>query len=526
MAQRVAAPGDRRTGGKGAVDLDLFKTREFIIIAAGTNGLVPDGAAVTAVPEVELKFHGKLTQIKAYHSPTGINDTMEKIDVFRKYGLFDARVPRYTSYPPANRFAPGLGQKMQRDQLAMVPLNEPLSIYVHIPFCRRLCWFCACRTQGTQTRAPIDGYIDDVIREIGTVSASIPGRPKMARLHLGGGTPTLLSPEQMARLLQAIYKCFERLPGFQFSIEVDPTEADPDVINELSHWDVQRASIGVQDFRPEVQAAIGRRQSVEQTQAVVNQLRHLGINSLNIDLLYGLPHQTDASLTETLEEVIALRPDRIALYGYAHVPNVSKRQQLIDEADLPKGEARYHLADIAKERLERAGHLAIGIDHFAAPGDGLADAHQSGRLRRNFQGYTDDPCRYLIGLGASAISQTPDGYVQNATATGAYRARVSETGLAGYKGYRLTEYERAIARAIEMLMCEFRIDAVRLRSEVPGAGAVWGQMRRELMTQFADLIEMTEDAVRILPGYEPLVRLVAAALGGDNAQMHAFSRAI
>jgi len=309
---------------------------------------------------------------------------MDKLKTLQRYGLFDAKVPRYTSYPPANRFRVGAGQAHQDTWLRALDPDKPVSLYIHIPFCRRLCWFCACRTQGTKTMRPVDDYLTAVLKEIATVAATAPQGLKMERLHLGGGTPTLLTGAQMARLLGAVHAAFGATRTFEFSVEIDPTEGSDEVLNVLAKWGLGRASIGVQDFDPKVQDAIGRIQSLEETERVISQLRADGIHSLNIDLLYGLPHQTGQSLLSTLDKVAALRPDRLALYGYAHVPHVSKRQVMIDENALPDPQNRYRLAQLAADHLRPRGYESLGIDHFALPHDSLTKAKTRGRMKRNF----------------------------------------------------------------------------------------------------------------------------------------------
>jgi len=337
---------------------------------------------------------------------------MEQLELLKKYGLFDARVPRYTSYPPANHFQNDVGGENQQDWLRAVPDKEEVSLYVHIPFCKRLCWFCACRTQGTQTMRPVDHYVDVLRKEIMAVRAELPKTVKMVRLHLGGGTPTLLSPKMMTTLLNTIFDAFDQTYDFEFSVEIDPTEARSDLLDVLVDCGLNRASVGVQDFNPSVQAAIGRLQSFDETESVVNYLRRKGVKSLNVDVLYGLPHQTRESYAETLRTVLLLRPDRLAIYGYAHVPWMSKRQVLIKEGDLPDNQMRFMLSSQTVKLMKEAGYGSVGIDHFALPHDNLIKVSRKGGLRRNFQGYTDDPARYLIGFGASAISLFPQGYCQ------------------------------------------------------------------------------------------------------------------
>ncbi|MEO1747486.1 MAG: oxygen-independent coproporphyrinogen III oxidase, partial [Pseudomonadota bacterium] len=387
---------------------------------------------------------------------------MDNVNILRDYGLFDAKVPRYTSYPPANRFLPNVGARYQSAWLAEISPQKPVSLYVHIPFCRRLCWFCACRTQGTQTLHPVDAYLVDLIAEIETVARVLPGGVPMGRLHLGGGTPTLLSVPQMTRLLDTIENRFARSDDYEFSVEVDPTEAAPELLDLLGERGMSRASIGVQDFDLKVQEAIGRLQSFEETKRVADHLRRIGVRSLNIDLLYGLPFQTAKTLVRTLEQVSKVSPERIVLYGYAHVPHMSKRQVMIPEDELPDPLERYEAAQIAKKLLAKQGYTALGIDHFVKETDSLAIAARAGKMRRNFQGYTDDPCDTLIGFGASAISKYPEGYIQNAVATAAYQQRVRDHGLAGHKGYVIDEEDSLVADVIDQVMCHGSLDEMKL----------------------------------------------------------------
>lgn len=446
---------------------------------------------------------------------------MEQIDRLRDLGLFDSRVPRYTSYPTAPNFSPSVGAGRQGDWLQAVDPGVPVSVYVHIPFCERLCWFCACHTQGTKTLAPVEAYIETLEAELALTAARLPKAVRMGRLHWGGGTPTILPPALVHRLAAAIRTAIPPAEDCDFSVEIDPTMVDRARIEALAAEGLTRASLGIQDFDPVVQNAIGRLQSYEATRQTVDDLRAAGIGSLNTDLVYGLPHQSEARLAATVEHVLALAPDRVAIFGYAHVPWASKRQKLIDEAALPGDRARVRLASLAAEAFEAAGYRRIGIDHFARPGDGLDRAAEAGRLRRNFQGYTDDDCPTLIGLGASSISRFPQGYVQNAAATHAWAGRIAAGGLGGARGHALDDADRLRARAIEMLLCDFRLDFAALG---PGAEA----LRPEAVAaaeRFGDLVALDAGGLSILPGGLPLARLVASAFDGYLAAGGRFSRA-
>lgn len=448
---------------------------------------------------------------------------MDHIANLRRMGLFDARVPRYTSYPPATAFTAGVGADFQRDSLATLDPAVPVSVYIHVPFCERLCWFCACATQGTSTLKPVENYLRVVQLELAQLARALPAGIRMGQMHWGGGTPTILPPAMIRDLAQAVKDVIPPGDGFSFSVEIDPTLVDDAKIAMLAQMGMTRASIGIQDFAPDVQAAIGREQSFAATKTCVDSLRAAGITSLNADLVYGLPHQTQAKLADTITQVRSLDPDRIALFGYAHVPNFSKRQKLIPDAALPKEEDRYALAQQAARAFTDAGYLPIGIDHFGKPADSLTQAMQAGRLRRNFQGYTDDTCPSLIGIGASAISQYAGGYVQNANATAAYIARIAAGDLAGHRGYAMGAEDRLRAQAISMLMCDFQID-LALLDQHPGA-AILTPVHDAVLDQFAGMVVRDGDTIRILPKGRPLTRIIANAYDGSGTMAARYSQA-
>ncbi|MDA1154596.1 MAG: oxygen-independent coproporphyrinogen III oxidase [Proteobacteria bacterium] len=448
---------------------------------------------------------------------------MDHIANLRRMGLFDARVPRDTSYPPATAFTAGVGSDFQRDSLATLDPAVPVSVYLHIPFCERLCWFCACATQGTSTLKPVETYLRVVQMELALLARALPAGIRMGQMHWGGGTPTILPPDMIRALAQAVKAVIPPSDDFSFSVEIDPTLVDDAKIAMLAQMGMTRASIGIQDFAPDVQAAIGREQSYVATKTCVDSLRAAGITSLNADLVYGLPHQTQAKLADTIAQVRSLDPDRIALFGYAHVPNFSKRQKLIPDAALPKEEDRYALAQQAARAFTDAGYLPIGIDHFGKLADSLTQAMQAGRLRRNFQGYTDDTCPTLIGIGASAISQYAGGYVQNAAATAAYIARITAGDLAGHRGYAMGAEDRLRAQAISMLMCDFQIDLTVLHQHP--AAATLAPVHAAVLDQFVGMVVRDGDTIRILPQGRPLTRIIANAYDGSGAMAGRYSRA-
>ncbi len=314
----------------------------------------------------------------------------------------------------------------------------------------------------------------------------------------------------MTQLLDAIDLRFEREGDFEFSVEIDPTEAAPEILSLLAERGMRRASICVQDFDPKVQAAIGRQQSFRTTHFVVDGLQSLGVESLNVDLLYGLPFQTKATLQATLALVQGLFPDRLVLYGYAYVPQVSKRQVMIPVSALPDAEARFYASRAARSTIVAAGFDAVGIDHFARPTDSLAKAGRSGTLKRNFQGYTDDPCDTLIGFGASAISNFPEGFSQNAVATAAYQKRIRDGRLASHKGHVMTPEDRVISDVIDQIMCQGRLDPIGLTAKHPRFALDINDIVQDLRKGFLDALEDLSGTLQFRQGMEALTRVVAA----------------
>lgn len=370
----------------------------------------------------------------------------------------EERLPRYTSYPPSLHFSAEIGADRYASWLRSLPASTTASLYLHVPFCRSMCWYCGCHTSITRHNAPIADYIDLLGREIGLVAARFEDPPLVRHVHFGGGTPTVMAPEAFIRLVAALRAWFPFDSIAELAIEIDPRTLVPAMTDALGQAGVTRASLGVQSFDPLVQEAIRRRQGLDVTAAAIVGLRAAGVRGINLDLIYGLPHQTVESCVDTVRQCLELRPDRFAVFGYAHVPAFKKHQHHIDEATLPDGHARRAQAEAIAATLVAAGYRRIGLDHYALPDDALEIAQAEGRLRRNFQGYTTDPCDSLIGLGASAIGRVPQGYVQNAPALQAYAERVGRGDLPTVKGYALTPDDRLRADLIERVMCDFAVD--------------------------------------------------------------------
>ena len=434
-----------------------------------------------------------------------------------RLGLFDARVPRYTSYPTAPHFSDDVGPERHAQWISAVPEGARVSLYVHVPFCRRLCWFCACRTQGTRTLAPLAGYMQVLRQELAMLAKTLPTGVALSRLHFGGGTPTMLSAEMLAELCNAIFAVAPLAKGGEFSVEIDPNEVDSGRIAALTAAGMTRASIGGQDFDPEIQKIIGREQSFEVTRDVIAQLRDAGVQSLNADILFGLPNQSRARIAASVEKLLSLSPDRVALYGYAHVPWMARRQTMIPTDTLPAPQERLALFETARRLFLWDGYDEIGIDHFARPADGLAVAQRNGRLRRNFQGYTDDTAEVLIGVGASSISRFPQGYTQNAPATSAHAGAIGAGQFSTARGHVFTADDRARARIIEMLMCEFGVDA----SQIDLPHAQLQAMFEAANARFEGQLTVDASGLRIPPHMRPLTRMIAREF--DHYELEAVS---
>ncbi|WP_372893874.1 oxygen-independent coproporphyrinogen III oxidase [Rhodosalinus sp.] len=428
-----------------------------------------------------------------------------------KLGLFDAKVPRYTSYPTAPHFGGGVDSGVFSDWIGAVPADSQISLYIHVPFCRRLCWFCACRTQGTQSDAPVAAYLEVLKAELAMLRDRLAPGVTIRRLHWGGGTPTLLTPEMMTALAEATAEVAPFSERYEFSVEIDPNEIDAPRLDALAAAGMNRASIGVQDFNPDIQSTIGRIQGFDVTRDAVDMIRARGVESLNADILFGLPHQTGERITETVQKLLSLSPDRVALYGYAHVPWMAKRQQMIPSDALPTPEERLALFDVARRLFAWDGYDEIGIDHFARPDDGLSVAARTGHLRRNFQGYTDDTAEALIGVGASSISRFPQGYAQNAPATSAHTEAIRGGRFSTARGHILSQEDLWRGRVIEALMCDFRVEADEIARDYGVPRERMMEMFRAADRDFDGLLEVNETGLAIPGPARPLTRIIARA---------------
>jgi len=427
---------------------------------------------------------------------------------------FAIEAPRYTSYPTAADFSPAFDADAYADRLAAADAarpHQPVALYVHLPFCRSLCDFCGCHALVGRTTERIDRYLTALEDEVALVAARLPRRRSVAELHFGGGSPSVLAPAQTERVFAALRRHFDVPPSAAVSVEVDPRTVDGEKLETYRRCGVRRVSMGFQDLDPGVQEAIGRHQSIEQSVAAYREVRRAGFEGINVDLCYGLPRQTEATFGETLRQVIDLAPDRIAIFGYAHVPWLKPLQRRIDGKALPGGELRVRLLLLCRERLAAAGYRSIGMDHFARPTDALARALDQRRLHRNFQGYTDTTTSDLVGLGLSAIGEVGGAFVQNQRSLPAYYAAIARGSLATERGVEQTADDELRGYVIRRILCDFALDerevAARFDIDFP---ATFAPELRDLDALAADGFLRREDGrMTLLPIGRVLVRNVA-----------------
>jgi oxygen-independent coproporphyrinogen III oxidase len=419
-------------------------------------------------------------------------------------------IPRYTSYPTAPHFGPGVNDAVYGSWLRDLPAGSRASVYLHVPFCASLCWYCGCHTTVVRSHRPIAEYAELMEREIGLVGELC--RPEIGFVHWGGGTPNMLTGEELARLSTALSSRFPFATDVDIAAELDPRILTREKAAELVACGLTRASLGVQDFDPRVQRAINRIQPYDKTRDAVFWLRAAGVHGINLDLMYGLPYQSTPTVLATVDRAVGLAPDRVALFGYAHVPWMKKHQLLIPEEALPGAAERFEQAEAAAARLLEHGYVRVGLDHFALPDDPMAKSLAAGRLRRNFQGYTTDECPVLLGFGVSAIGSLPQGYVQNTGDFTRYRAAIEAGNLPTARGFALTPEDRLRREVIERLMCNLEVDLAavarrhgRRPSTFAGALPALAELQKDGIVVRNDWhLAVTEEG-------RPLVRAVCAA---------------
>ncbi len=430
-------------------------------------------------------------------------------------GRYDRRVPRYTSYPTALQFRAMSGDGWYRDWLGGIPSATEVSLYLHVPFCRVMCWYSGCHTRVATDERPVQSDVAALRREIALVAEAIGRRAVARRIHWGGGTPTMLSPGAFAAINDDLAQHFDLLADAEHAVEADPRALSDELIETLAAAGVTRVSLGVQTLSEAVQRRINRIQPFEQVAAAVERLRRAGIGNLNFDLMYGLPAQTTADVVATAEAVAALSPSRLALFGYAHVPWMKPHQQRIREDELPDAVERLDQLLAGAEALRAAGYVRIGFYHFARRDDGLARAAAAGRLHRNFQGYTDDPSPVLIGLGASAIGQMPGGYVQNAVAIPDWQESVFAGRLPVAKMRGVVAEDLLRREVIERLLCDLEVDLEPILAEHGFAPTHLDECLQGLEAPVADgLVLVDGRRVRVTEAGWPFLRTIATAFDG------------
>jgi len=433
--------------------------------------------------------------------------TTEPIPLWQRY---DVRVPRYTSYPTAPHFHEDVTADNYAEWLRDLAPAEPLSLYFHIPFCAEMCWYCGCHTKIVKRYEPIRDYVNTLLDEVDLVAAALPARMTVGHLHWGGGSPSMLTGDDWQRTMDRLRRHFEIAPDAEVALELDPRTTTKTYVATLAEAGVNRVSIGVQDFHADVQRAINREQPFEVTRQVVDWLRGHGIENINLDLMYGLPFQTEARVLDMVDQAVMLAPTRIALFGYAHVPWMKRHQRLIDEAALPDIGARWRQAESAAGRLIEHGYRRVGLDHFARADDSLSQAQDEGRLGRNFQGYTSDAAETLLAFGASAIGALPSGYVQNTPSLKEYARHIDAGRFAVARGIALDRDDRMHRDIINALMCDLTVDLAEVSARHGRPKNFDGIRERLLSMRDDDLVILDSDRVTVTERGRPLVRVVAA----------------
>ncbi|MHC5210574.1 MAG: oxygen-independent coproporphyrinogen III oxidase [Planctomycetota bacterium] len=443
--------------------------------------------------------------------------------------------PRYTSYPTAPEWKDDFGETAAHAAYARASelADEPLCLYVHLPFCERMCLYCGCTVEihGKQSRA--DRYLDAVERELDIVGGALEDRRRLVQMHWGGGTPTFLSVAQLARLHAAIARTFRFEPGAEISIEVDPHVTTPEQTDLLTSLGFNRISMGVQDFDETVQQVVRRDQTVDETERLVSHFRSNGVEGINIDLMYGLPEQTEAGFAETLERIAAIRPDRLAVFGYAHVPWLKPVQKVLEKQRIPGPVERATLFGLALSRLGAAGYEVIGLDHFALPDDSLTQALRAGRMHRNFMGYATQPAQDMAGIGMSAIGDIGGAFLQNARSTKEYEPALAAGRLAVVRGLQRSPEDDLRRATILSLMCRMRVDLDELERETgrTGLAELYAQEWKELQP-YADegMCTLTPRRLDVTPKGRLFLRHMAmpfdAYLRGREREEKRFSQTV
>lgn len=438
----------------------------------------------------------------------------DRYAVFEKYNF---QVPRYTSYPPATQFRESEGQDQHISWLESA--HGALSLYIHIPFCARLCHYCGCNMRVVNTYDPVVDYLDVLQHEIRQIKQHLFSKTHITHLHFGGGSPTILKPTDFANLIDFLKENFSFDPSIEISVEADPRNLSEGKVAAYARSGVNRLSMGVQDFDDDVLRMINRPQPFSVTYRAAELCRNYGINNLNFDLMYGLPGQTKTTISRTFELALSLTPSRIAYFGYAHVPWMKRHMTLLPENQLPDSRGRYILQQMGAQMLQDAGYVPVGIDHFCLPEDSMSLALRDGRLHRNFQGYTTDTAQTLVALGASSISAFPDGFIQNRVDLRKYMMDVRGGLLPSHKTLSLSKDDKIRGRVIEQLMCYLEVDLARIRDEFSLAPDYFCGTEDRLHLLAADgIAAVNGDRITIDPAYRVLARVVCDAFDAYSAR--------
>lgn len=423
----------------------------------------------------------------------------------------ERNLPRYTSYPTAVAFEPASGEAKARAWVAATSPDEVISAYVHVPFCKRMCWYCGCHTSVFHEYDRVRAFYQTLRLEVDLWADAMGPHAGAAHLHFGGGSPNALSPEDFLGLVQHMAERFRLRPGAEVAVELDPGMLSEAFIDAAGEAGVTRASLGVQTFDPEVQAAVNRVQPYEMVAMATDRLRMAGVNAINFDLMYGLPGQTPANVAASTATAVTLRPDRVAVFGYAHVPWMKKHQVMIRTADLADVAGRWEQAEAADATLLAAGYQRIGLDHYALPDDPLSATAVRGGLRRNFQGYTDDPATVLVPIGPSSIGRFAEGFVQNAITTDVWGREVEAGRLPVSRQLKVTPEDSLRAAIIERLMCDLTVDVDQLcEAHTLPSTLLTGSIAAAAALEADGLCEVTGHTIRIASDAARVMRVVAA----------------
>ena len=420
--------------------------------------------------------------------------------------------PRYTSYPTAPHFQNSFPPESYINWLRDIDKNSAISLYIHIPYCKKLCWFCGCNKEIVHSYKPVAAYLVDLKKEISLIREIIGGRLKVNHLHFGGGSPTILNPDDFKDLMDYLRENFSLEPNAEIAIEIDPRTMSKEKAVAYAQSGVNRASLGVQDFADKVQIAVNRVQSYQQVEESCNMLRLVGIDQINLDLIYGLPHQTKESFYNTIEQSVKLLPSRIAVFSYAHVTWIQKGQKIIDEKSLPSDEEKLEIYFMARELLQKRDFVEIGIDHFARKEDSLTKSMKSKMLKRNFQGYSSDKEEVLIGLGVSSIGFFPQGYIQNLTKAEEYHDCLEKNILPIKKGFAISSEDKLRKEIIDNLMCYLQVDIDEVAKK-------YGKTTQDFSAEFtklepylqAGIIEINASKISVVSKYRMAVRAICTA---------------